>query len=106
DLALESENGHLDLFLRFLLGLSLESNQNLLRHLLPQTRSQSQSSEQTFQYVKQMIRDQCDSDDPFDPYDQDDQDDSERRINLFYCLNELNHHAVVEDIDRSSGTLY
>ncbi|XP_042562162.1 protein NLRC3-like [Clupea harengus] len=90
DLALRSENGHLDLFLRFLLGLSLESNQNLLRHLLPQTRSQSQSSEQTVQYVKQKIIDQKTSD---------------RRINLFYCLNELNHHAVVENIDRSSGAL-
>ncbi|XP_042561934.1 NLR family CARD domain-containing protein 3-like [Clupea harengus] len=87
----KSKNGHLDLFLRFLLGLSLKSNQNLLRHLLSQTRSQSQSSEQTAQCVKQMIRDQNNSD---------------RKINLFYCLNELNHHAVVEDIDRSSGTLY
>ncbi|KAG5262967.1 hypothetical protein AALO_G00280990 [Alosa alosa] len=90
DLALQIENGHLDLFLRFLLGLSLESNQNLLMHLLPQTRSQPQSSEQTVQYIKQKIRDQRNSD---------------RRINLFYCLNELNHHAVVEVIDRSSGTL-
>src|SRR4029434_10655532 len=88
--ALRSGNGHLDLFLRFLLGLSLESNQNLLRHLLSQTRNQSQSSEQTVQCVKQKIRNQ---------------DDSDRKINLFYCLNELNHHAVVEDIDRSSGTL-
>src|SRR4029434_3221623 len=90
DLALQSENGHLDLFLRFLLGLSLESNQNLLCHLLPQTRNQSQSPEQTAQCVKQKIRDQNKSD---------------RKINLFYCLNELNHHAVVEDIGRSSGTL-
>ncbi|XP_076153788.1 protein NLRC3-like isoform X8 [Alosa pseudoharengus] len=90
DLALQSENGHLDLFLRFLLGLSLESNQNLLMHLLPQTRSQPQSSEQTVQYVKQKIRNQSNSD---------------RKINLFYCLNELNRHAVVEVIDRSSGTL-
>ncbi|XP_031442859.2 NACHT, LRR and PYD domains-containing protein 3-like [Clupea harengus] len=90
DLALQSRNGHLDLFVRFLLGLSLESNQNLLRHLLPQTRSQSQSIEQTVHCVKQKIRHQNSSD---------------RRINLFYCLNELNHHAGVEDIDWSSGTL-
>ncbi|KAL2078769.1 hypothetical protein ACEWY4_026454 [Coilia grayii] len=90
DLALQSENRHLDLFLRFLLGLSLESNQNLLRHLLPQTSSQSQSSEQTVQHVRQKIRDQINSD---------------RKINLFYCLNELNQHAVVEHIDRSSGAL-
>ncbi|XP_076153993.1 protein NLRC3-like [Alosa pseudoharengus] len=90
DLALQIENGHLDLFLRFLLGLSLESNQNLLMHLLPQTNSQPQSSEQTVQYIKQKIRDKR---------------NAKRMINLFYCLNELNLHAVVEVIDRSSGTL-
>ncbi|KAL2086023.1 hypothetical protein ACEWY4_017082 [Coilia grayii] len=90
DLALQSKNGHLDLFLRFLLGLSLESNQSLLKHLLPHTSSQSQSLEQTVKYVKQKIRDQS----WFD-----------RRINLFYCLNELNQHAVVEDINRSSESL-
>ncbi|XP_048103440.1 NACHT, LRR and PYD domains-containing protein 14-like isoform X3 [Alosa alosa] len=81
DLALQSKNGHLDLFLRFLLGLSLESNQNRLKHLLPQSSSQSNNSEQTVQHVKQKIRDQK------SPH---------KRINLFYCLNELNHHAVVE----------
>ncbi|XP_062382364.1 NACHT, LRR and PYD domains-containing protein 12-like [Sardina pilchardus] len=90
DLALQSKNGHLDLFLRFLLGLSLESNQNLLMCLLPQTGSQSQSSEQTVQYIKQKIRNQRKSD---------------RKINLFYCLNELNRHAVVEVIDRITGAL-
>ncbi|XP_062382002.1 NACHT, LRR and PYD domains-containing protein 12-like [Sardina pilchardus] len=91
DLYLQIENGHLDLFLRFLLGLSLESNQNLLMHLLPQTHSQPQSSEQTVQYIKQKIRDQI---------------NSNSIINLFYCLNEMNHHAVVEGIERSSATLY
>ncbi|KAL2095811.1 hypothetical protein ACEWY4_007959 [Coilia grayii] len=90
DLALRSKNGHLDLFLRFLLGLSLESNQSLFRLLLLHTSSQSQSSEQTVQLVKHKIRDQ---------------DESDRRINLFYCLNELNQHVVVEHTDRSSGTL-
>ncbi|XP_063061971.1 NLR family CARD domain-containing protein 3-like [Engraulis encrasicolus] len=90
DLALQSRNGHLDLFLRFLLGLSLESNQSLLRQLLPQTKSRSQSSEQTVQLLKQEIRDHREAD---------------RSVNLFYCLNELNQHAVVEHIEKSSGTL-
>ncbi|XP_063049499.1 NACHT, LRR and PYD domains-containing protein 3-like [Engraulis encrasicolus] len=90
DLALQSKNGHLDLFLRFLLGLSLDSNQSLLRELLPQTNSRSQSSDQTVQLVKQEIRGHRETD---------------RSVNLFYCLNELNQHAVVEHIDRSSGTL-
>ncbi|XP_062395837.1 NACHT, LRR and PYD domains-containing protein 3-like isoform X2 [Sardina pilchardus] len=89
DLALQSKNGHLDLFLRFLLGLSLASNQNLLKHLLPQSSSQSDAG-QAVQYVKQNIRKQSESD---------------RRINLFYCLNELNHHAVVENIGWRSETL-
>ncbi|XP_063050192.1 protein NLRC3-like [Engraulis encrasicolus] len=92
DLALQSENGHLDLFLRFLLGLSLESNQKLLRQLLPQTNSQPQRLEQTVQYVKDKIRHESEP-------------ESDRKINLFYCLNELNQHAVVEHIDRSSGKM-
>uniref|UniRef100_A0A8C4F6G7 Protein NLRC3 n=1 Tax=Dicentrarchus labrax TaxID=13489 RepID=A0A8C4F6G7_DICLA len=37
DMALHSPNGHWDLFLRFLLGLSLQTNQNLLRGLPAQT---------------------------------------------------------------------
>ncbi|XP_063051874.1 protein NLRC3-like [Engraulis encrasicolus] len=90
DLALQSENGHLDLFLRFLLGLSLESNQKLLRHLLPQTNIQPQNLGQTVQYVKHKIRHELKSD---------------RKINLFYCLNELNQHAVVDNIDRKEGKM-
>ncbi|XP_062386704.1 NACHT, LRR and PYD domains-containing protein 3-like [Sardina pilchardus] len=83
DLALECENGHLDLFLRFLLGLSLESNQKLLQDLLPQTRSSSLSIKDTVKYIKKRIRKVP---------------NPERCLNLFHCLNELNDHSLVEEV--------
>ncbi|XP_010883001.2 NLR family CARD domain-containing protein 3 [Esox lucius] len=92
DKALQSENGHLDLFLRFLLGLSLESNQTLLRGLLTQTGSSSDIHEKTVGYIKEKIRENP---------------SPERCINLFHCLNELNDYALVEEIQSymSSGRL-
>uniref|UniRef100_A0A6Q2XZ81 B30.2/SPRY domain-containing protein n=1 Tax=Esox lucius TaxID=8010 RepID=A0A6Q2XZ81_ESOLU len=91
DEAFQSKTGHLDLFLRFLLGLSLESNQKHLRGLT-KTRSSSQSHEETIKYIKEKIRKNP---------------SSERCINLFHCLNELNDHSLVEEIQRylSSGHL-
>ncbi|XP_036417473.1 NACHT, LRR and PYD domains-containing protein 12-like, partial [Colossoma macropomum] len=83
DKALKSENGHLDLFLRFLLGLSLESNQTLLRRVLPQTRKNSNSKEQIVRYIKNKIRENP---------------SSEKSINLFHCLNELNDHSLVQEV--------
>ncbi|MCI4378843.1 hypothetical protein PGIGA_G00220900 [Pangasianodon gigas] len=83
DKALQSENGHLDLFLRFLLGLSLESNQTLLQDLLPQTRSSSQSKQKTVEYIKKKIRENP---------------SPEKSINLFHCLNELNDHSLVQEV--------
>uniref|UniRef100_A0A674AHT1 B30.2/SPRY domain-containing protein n=2 Tax=Salmo trutta TaxID=8032 RepID=A0A674AHT1_SALTR len=85
DKALQSETGHLDLFLRFLLGLSLESNQKHLRGLLTKTRSSSQSHEETVNYIKEKIRENP---------------SPERSINLFHCLNELNDHSLVQEIQR------
>ncbi|XP_036420688.1 NLR family CARD domain-containing protein 3-like [Colossoma macropomum] len=82
DKALQSENGHLDLFLRFLLGLSLESNQILLRGLLTQTGS-SYSKEDTVQYIKNKIRKNL---------------PAEKTINLFHCLNELNDNSLVQEV--------
>ncbi|XP_016349930.1 NACHT, LRR and PYD domains-containing protein 3-like [Sinocyclocheilus anshuiensis] len=81
--ALKSKNGHLDLFLRFLLGLSLESNQTLLRALLPQTRSCSYNKEETIQYIKQNIRQNR---------------SPERSMNLFHCLNELGDLSLMQEI--------
>ncbi|XP_071003703.1 NLR family CARD domain-containing protein 3-like [Oncorhynchus clarkii lewisi] len=83
DKALQSETGNLDLFLRFLLGLSLESNQNHLRGLLTNSRSSSQTNQETVKYIKEKIRENS---------------SPERCINLFHCLNELNDHSLVEEI--------
>ncbi|XP_055768394.1 NACHT, LRR and PYD domains-containing protein 3-like [Salvelinus fontinalis] len=96
DQALKSENGHLDLFLRFLLGLSLESNQNLLRGLLTQTGSTTQSNEKR---VKRIVR--------YLSYNIEEESSPERIINLFHCLNELGANSLVEDMQTSlrSGTL-
>uniref|UniRef100_A0A667ZH60 NACHT domain-containing protein n=1 Tax=Myripristis murdjan TaxID=586833 RepID=A0A667ZH60_9TELE len=92
DKALQSPNGHLDLFLRFLLGLSLQTNQTLLRGLLTQTGSSSQTNKETVQFIKEKIRDNP---------------SPERSINLFHCLNELNDHSLVKEIQQhlSSGRL-
>ncbi|XP_021334172.2 LOW QUALITY PROTEIN: NLR family CARD domain-containing protein 3 [Danio rerio] len=83
DRALQSENGHMDLFLRFLLGLSLESSQNLLRGILTRTVNTSQSCLELAEYIKEKIRD-----DQF----------PEKSINLFHCLNELNDHSLEQEV--------
>ncbi|XP_038838268.1 NLR family CARD domain-containing protein 3-like [Salvelinus namaycush] len=92
DKALQSKNGHLDLFLRFLLGLSLESNQILLRGLLNERTRRSEDNEETVKYIKEKIRENP---------------SPERCINLFHCLNELNDHSLVEEIQSflRSGSL-
>ncbi|XP_026019139.1 NACHT, LRR and PYD domains-containing protein 3-like [Astatotilapia calliptera] len=93
DKALQSPNGHLDLFLRFLLSLSLQTNQTLLRGLLTQTTSSSQTNQETVQYIKEELSEQNRS--------------AEKSINLFHCLNELNDRSLVEEIQQSlrSGSL-
>ncbi|KAL2077033.1 hypothetical protein ACEWY4_026537 [Coilia grayii] len=91
DKALAYEDGRFDLFLRFLLGLSLESNQTLLRGLIRRGPNQM-GVDKTISYIKDKIREAP---------------SSERMINLFHCLNELNDHSLVEEIQSflSAGTL-
>ncbi|KAK2917289.1 NLR family CARD domain-containing protein 3-like [Channa argus] len=93
DKALESPNGHLDLFLRFLLGLSLVTNQTLLQGLRTKTKNTSDVNQVcTLQYIKGKIEENpC----------------PERSINLFHCLNELNDCSLVEQIQQylRSGSL-
>ncbi|XP_028296971.1 NLR family CARD domain-containing protein 3-like, partial [Gouania willdenowi] len=92
DEALRSPNGHLDLFLRFLLGLSLPTNQKLLQGLLTQTGSDSQTNQRTVKYIKEKLSESL---------------STERSINLFHCLNEVNDHSLLEEIQQSmrSGSL-
>ncbi len=85
DEALQSKNGHLDLFLRFLLGLSVESHQILLQQIMTLKRSSSDSNEETVEYIKKKIRTI---------------DSPEKSINLFHCLNELGDHSLVEEIQQ------
>ncbi|XP_059184679.1 NLR family CARD domain-containing protein 3-like [Centropristis striata] len=92
DKALQSPNGHLDLLLRFLLGLSLQTNQRLLQGLLTQTGSISQTNQETVEYIKKKISEDL---------------SAEKSINLFHCLNELNDRSLVKEIQHSlrSGSL-
>ncbi|CAL8260678.1 unnamed protein product [Gadus morhua 'NCC'] len=98
DKALQCENGHLDLFLRFLLGLSLETNQNFLRGLLERRGSRSLATQnkqglvtdrltnkRTVRYIKDKI-----NGDLF----------PESSINLLHCLNELNDYSLMEEMQQ------
>ncbi|XP_036421175.1 NACHT, LRR and PYD domains-containing protein 3-like isoform X3 [Colossoma macropomum] len=84
DKALRSTNGQFDLFLRFLLGLSQESNQSLLQMLLPQVSAcGSHNVEKTIDYIKIRLRMNL---------------SPEKYINLFHCLNELNDSSLQDEI--------
>ncbi|XP_056257567.1 NACHT, LRR and PYD domains-containing protein 12-like isoform X22 [Seriola aureovittata] len=81
--SLQSRNGHLDLFVRFLHGLSLESNQRLLGGLLGQTENSPGTIQRAINNLKEMIRDDISPD---------------RSINIFHCLTEMKDHSVHQEI--------
>uniref|UniRef100_A0A8C4F655 Protein NLRC3 n=1 Tax=Dicentrarchus labrax TaxID=13489 RepID=A0A8C4F655_DICLA len=83
--SLKSKNGHLDLFVRFLHGLSLESNQRLLGGLLGQTDNSSGIIQSAINNLKEMNRDDISPD---------------RSINIFHCLMEMNDHSVHQEIQQ------
>uniref|UniRef100_A0A8C9T941 Protein NLRC3-like n=1 Tax=Scleropages formosus TaxID=113540 RepID=A0A8C9T941_SCLFO len=82
DQALESKNGHLDLYLRFLLGLSMEYNQKLLKGLDPQERWQFIKRD-IVHYINQKMSESV---------------PAEKAIYLFHCLNELNCNSLVKQV--------
>ncbi|KAL7880998.1 hypothetical protein SRHO_G00032520, partial [Serrasalmus rhombeus] len=84
--ALKSQNGHLDLFLRFLLGISLESNQTLLQGLLTHIQ---RPPERIKEHIKDIITDT----------ERRHHISAERSINLFFCLSEMNDQTLFRQIE-------
>ncbi|KAM9337475.1 protein NLRC3-like [Symphorus nematophorus] len=81
--SLESKNGHLDLFVRFLHGLSLESNQRLLGGLLGRTDNSPEIIQRVINNLKEMNSADISPD---------------RSINIFHCLMEMNDLSVHQEI--------
>uniref|UniRef100_A0A3Q3FMM2 NACHT domain-containing protein n=1 Tax=Labrus bergylta TaxID=56723 RepID=A0A3Q3FMM2_9LABR len=81
--SLKSENGHLDLFVRFLHGLSLESNQRLLGFLLGQKDNSPEMIQRVIKNLKKMNSKDISPD---------------RSINIFHCLTEMNDLSVHQEI--------
>ncbi len=86
DKAMKSQRGHLDLFLRFLMGILLDSSQNLLQGLITHTEDTSESITKTTAYIKQVQDGYFIS--------------AEASVNLFYCLLELKDNSLYEEIQR------
>ncbi|XP_023185427.1 NLR family CARD domain-containing protein 3-like isoform X6 [Xiphophorus maculatus] len=83
--SLSSKNGHLDLFVRFLHGLTVESNQSLLGGLLGQTENSPETIQRIITNLKKMNTDRISPD---------------RSINIFYCLVEMNDVSFYQEIQR------
>ncbi|XP_039465982.1 ribonuclease inhibitor-like [Oreochromis aureus] len=81
--SLQSKNGRLDLFVCFLHGLCLESNQRLLGGLLGQTENIPETIQRVIKSLKEMNSDKISPD---------------RSINIFHCLMEINDLSVHQEI--------
>ncbi|XP_039663607.1 NACHT, LRR and PYD domains-containing protein 12-like isoform X2 [Perca fluviatilis] len=90
DMALFSDNGQWDLFLRFLLGLSQDKNQELLQKRVGFKGRHPQSNQETIKFIHEKIKILS---------------NSEKSINLFHCLNELGDQSLVKHVQKyqSSG---
>ncbi|XP_050934044.1 NLR family CARD domain-containing protein 3 isoform X9 [Lates calcarifer] len=88
--SLQSKTGHLDLFVRFLHGLSLESNQRLLGGLLGQTENSPEIFQRVINNLKEMNSDDISPD---------------RSINIFHCLMEMNDDSVHREIQEFLNSL-
>ncbi|KAF3688193.1 NLR family CARD domain-containing protein 3 CARD15-like protein Caterpiller protein 16.2 [Channa argus] len=85
DKALQSPNGHLDLFLRFFMGLFWQTNQTLLQGLVSHKVNSSKTNREIVDYIKKKINGKL---------------SPERSINLFHCLNELNDCSLLDEVQQ------
>ncbi|XP_055019754.1 protein NLRC3-like isoform X2 [Boleophthalmus pectinirostris] len=89
--ALNSPNGHLDLFVRFLHGLALESNQELLKNILGPIQTGPEVRQKVINNLKEMNAGDISPD---------------RSINIFHCLTELHErsvHQYIQDLLKSGN---
>ncbi|XP_069385564.1 NACHT, LRR and PYD domains-containing protein 12-like isoform X2 [Paralichthys olivaceus] len=101
--SLTSKNGHLDLFVRFLHGLSLKSNQRVLGGLLGRTENnpkiiqrviggvlgRTQNNPKIIQRIINNLKKM-----------QSDDISPDRSINIFHCLTEMNDHSVHQQMQQ------
>ncbi|XP_043093122.1 NACHT, LRR and PYD domains-containing protein 12-like isoform X2 [Puntigrus tetrazona] len=90
DKVMKSQRGHLDLFLRFLMGISLKSSQNLLRGLFEENTESSGDTEDTTENIRQTTE--------YIKRIQNKKISDEALVNLFYCLLELKDNSLYEEI--------
>uniref|UniRef100_A0A673APZ0 NACHT, LRR and PYD domains-containing protein 12-like n=1 Tax=Sphaeramia orbicularis TaxID=375764 RepID=A0A673APZ0_9TELE len=81
--SLKSKNGHLDLLVRFLHGLCLESNQRVLGDLLGPTKISPETIQTVINILKKINTWSISPD---------------RSINIFHCLTEMNDQTVHQEI--------
>ncbi|XP_075901851.1 NACHT, LRR and PYD domains-containing protein 12-like [Nelusetta ayraudi] len=81
--SLQSPNGHLDLFVRFLHGLSLESNHRLLGGLLDLTDNHTGTLQKVINNLKELNSGDVSPD---------------RSINIFHCLLEVKDQSVHQEV--------
>ncbi|KAM7009446.1 NACHT, LRR and PYD domains-containing protein 3-like [Tautogolabrus adspersus] len=90
DMALASNKGQWDLFLRFLIGLSQDENQKLVQKEFGFKEGRPWSNKETINHIHEKIKKLSYAD---------------QSINLFHCLNELGDQSLVQQVQnyQSSG---
>ncbi|XP_069036255.1 NACHT, LRR and PYD domains-containing protein 3-like isoform X3 [Lepisosteus oculatus] len=82
--AIQSRTGHLDLFVRFLLGMGMKNNQELLKGFLSHMQNYPSDIQKTTEHIKKLIRETS---------------SPERCINLFHCLSELKDKSLMDEFN-------